>query len=111
MVCDDTWCAGYGRHEYDPDECPLHTWPPARERADMIDQPTMTCPRCGAEHPDCDGFGFIAHTKLAYPDGCGWCSHPSRDGDGHGNMVCGICGDVRVDEAPPLRPIRGETTE
>ena len=69
--------------------------------------PTTTCPRCGAEHPDCDGFGFIAHTKLAYPDGCGWCSHPSRDGDGHGNMVCGICGDVRVDEAPPLRPREG----
>jgi transcription elongation factor Elf1 len=39
------------------------------------DMPTMTCPGCGAEHP-------------------GWCSHPSRDGDGTGGMVCGICGHV-----------------
>jgi len=30
MVCDDRWCSGYGKHEYDPDQCPLHTWPPAR---------------------------------------------------------------------------------
>lgn len=59
--------------------------------------PTMLCPRCGAEHFDYDGFGFIAHTKPAYPDGCGWCSHPSRDGDGKGGMVCGICGDVERD--------------
>lgn len=56
--------------------------------------PLMRCPRCHAAHPDYDGFGFIAHTKPAYPDGCGWCSHPSRDGDGKGGMVCGICGDV-----------------
>ena len=28
MVCDDRWCSGYGKHEYDPDQCPLHTWPP-----------------------------------------------------------------------------------
>jgi hypothetical protein len=54
------------------------------------DQPTMTCPRCGAEHPDFDGFGMLAHVKPAFPDGCGYCTHPSRD-DG----VCGYCGDVR----------------
>lgn len=58
------------------------------------DMPEMTCPRCGAEHPDFDGFGFVAHTKPAYPDGCGWCSHPSRDGRPDGSMVCGICGDA-----------------
>jgi len=37
------------------------------------DQPTMTCPRCGAEHPDFDGFGMLAHVKPAFPDGCGYC--------------------------------------
>jgi hypothetical protein len=55
-------------------------------------QPTMTCPRCGAEHPDFDGFGFVAHTKPAYADGCGWCSHPMYTGD-----VCEICGQ-KLDE-------------
>lgn len=65
------------------------------------DMPTMNCPRCGAEHPDFDGFGFIAHTKPAYADGCGWCSHPSRDGTPEGGWKCGICGDVRKDEDMP----------
>lgn len=54
--------------------------------------PEMVCPKCGAELPDFDGFGVLAHTKPAYPDGCGFCSHPSRD-----NGVCGICGDVRAE--------------
>jgi hypothetical protein len=58
--------------------------------AGETDDPTMTCPQCGAEMPDPDGFGVLAHIKPAYPDGCGYCSHPSRD-DG----VCGLCGDVR----------------
>lgn len=52
------------------------------------DMPTMTCPQCRVELPDFDGFGVLAHTKPAYQDGCGYCSHPSRT-DG----VCGICGD------------------
>ena len=60
------------------------------------DMPTMLCPQCGAEHPDFDGFGFIAHTKPAYADGCGFCVHPSRDGV-PGGWRCGICGDVRAD--------------
>ena len=55
------------------------------------DQPTMRCPKCGAEHPDFDGFGFVAHTKPAYADGCGWCSHPSK-GKTPDGWVCGICG-------------------
>lgn len=59
------------------------------------DLPTMSCPRCGAEHPDHDGFGFVAHRAPAYVDACGWCSHPSRDRDAKGSWVCGICGDVR----------------
>lgn len=70
--------------------------------------PTMRCPRCRAEHPDYDGFGFVAHTKPAYADGCGWCSHPSRDGDGKGGMVCGICGDVEPGAIKPL--LEGEVT-
>ena len=44
----------------------------------------VTCPRCGREHEDWDGFGVLACIP-----GCGWCSHPSRDGG-----VCGICGHV-----------------
>lgn len=60
------------------------------------DMPTMRCPRCKAEHPDYDGFGMISHTKPAYPDGCGYCTHASRDGDGNGNWVCGYCGLVEV---------------
>lgn len=50
--------------------------------------PEMQCPQCGAWLPDYDGFGVLAHTKPAYADGCGYCSHPARDGG-----VCGICGD------------------
>jgi hypothetical protein len=56
------------------------------------DLPTMTCPKCGAEEPDFDGFGMLSHTKPAYPNGCGYCTCPSRDGDGKGNWVCGSCG-------------------
>lgn len=58
----------------------------------MDEQPMMKCPRCGVEEPDYDGFGMLAHVKPAFPNGCGWCSHPSRD-----NGVCGICGDVERD--------------
>lgn len=55
----------------------------------MSDQPQMRCPQCGELEDDFDGFGMLAHTKPAYENGCGYCSHPSRDGG-----VCGICGDV-----------------
>jgi hypothetical protein len=66
----------------------------AKEEEYVDDMPMMMCHKCGAEHPDFDGFGFLAHTKPAYPDGCGWCSHPSRDSTPEGWMRCGICGDV-----------------
>jgi len=54
--------------------------------------PTMTCPRCGEELPDMDGFGCLAHLE------CGYCTHPSvTDG------VCGICAthilDARAERA------------
>ena len=51
----------------------------------------MQCPRCGRWEPDFDGFGMLAHTRPAYPEGCGYCSHPSPD-DG----VCNICGAENV---------------
>lgn len=51
-------------------------------------EPRTQCPECGAWVADHDGFGVLAHTKPAYKDGCGYCSHPTRDGG-----VCGICGD------------------
>lgn len=58
--------------------------------------PTMMCPKCGVEESDYDGFGVLFHTKQAYPEtGCGFCSHPSRTGNGNGSMVCDTCGDVR----------------
>lgn len=57
--------------------------------------PEAQCPRCGEWVPDFDGFGVLAHATDAEP--VRWCcSHPTRDGDGKGNMVCGICGDVRA---------------
>lgn len=51
------------------------------------------CPECGAWVEDHDGFGVLAHTKPVYPDGCGYCCHPSRDGG-----ICGICGDEEPSE-------------
>ena len=54
---------------------------------DSDDQPEMQCPKCKAWLPDFDGFGVLAHTKPAYADGCGYCSHPAL-ADG----VCEICG-------------------
>lgn len=48
--------------------------------------PVVKCPACGSWVPDLDGFGVLAHPK---PDGCGYCSHPSRTGS-----MCNICGDV-----------------
>lgn len=50
------------------------------------DLPETRCPACGKWIPDLDGFGVLAHTG---PDGCGYCSHPSRTG-----RTCDICGHV-----------------
>ena len=52
------------------------------------EQPTLTCPRCGVEQEDFDGFGFMAC------EACHYCTHPSRDGNSLGYMICGICGDA-----------------
>ena len=71
------------------------------EEAMTLEMPTMHCPGCGAEHPDYDGLGFIAHTEPAYPmDACGWCSHPMRNIDRDGNARCTICNQTWPAEAP-----------
>lgn len=70
------------------------TW--AKKPTEFDDQPTMQCPRCGAEMPDFDGVGVLAHIGEG---GCGYCRHPSRDLI-DGAWVCGICGDRRI----PARP-------
>ena len=62
-------------------------WAAAPGTPVLDDVPTATCPRCGAEVPDHDGFGVLAHLAPYHADGCGYCGHPSRD-DG----VCGLCG-------------------
>ncbi len=67
----------------------------ATEAASESDQPQTQCPGCGAWVDDFDGFGVLGHTKPAYKDGCGYCSHPTRDLEPHG-WVCGICGDVET---------------
>ena len=48
----------------------------------------MSCPKCGAEQEDCDGFGVL------YCQNCKYCTHSSQDGDGKGNWECGLCGRV-----------------
>lgn len=48
--------------------------------------PKTQCPKCGEWIEDMDGFGVLAHKA------CGYCSHPSQDGDGEGDFICGICG-------------------
>lgn len=47
------------------------------------DYPSMTCPKCGDQQTDFDGFGFMACTA------CGYCTHPAWNGG-----ICGICGDI-----------------
>lgn len=48
--------------------------------ASPLEDRMTTCPKCGAEEEDFDGFGFL------YCEACGYCTHASIDGD-----VCGLC--------------------
>jgi hypothetical protein len=69
-----------------------------RSRAEAQAMPLALdrCPRCGVVVvTDWPSFGILFHTKKTHPaDGCGYCSHPSRDGVGGGMYKCGICGEV-----------------
>ena len=51
------------------------------------DTPQSQCPKCGKWIDDHDGFGVLAH------DECGYCSHPSAQGNERGQMICDVCGD------------------
>jgi len=61
---------------------------PAIATSNPDDEVRISCPKCGAEQLDLDGFGLVACPE------CGFCTHPSADSDAHGRMVCGICKKV-----------------
>jgi hypothetical protein len=67
------------------------------------EMPRMTCPKCGEEMADFDGFGVLAHVA-PMKNACGYCSHPTLDGD-----ACGICGATIVRDPGP-EPAPGPTT-
>lgn len=56
------------------------------------DYPEMTCPKCGRESPDMDGFG------LMFCVGCGYCTHASITDD-----VCNFCGSVQQHGEEPAK--------
>lgn len=64
-----------------------------------IEYTMATCPKCGADVPDHDGFGVLAHLKPVHADGCGYCSHPSAEVVAGKGSVCGICSAVIEPEA------------
>jgi len=55
---------------------------------------TQQCPNCGEWLPDHDGFGVLRHEE------CGYCKHPTWDGQENGTMKCSLCGKVENDEKP-----------
>ena len=123
MVCDDTWCAGYGRHEYDPDECPLHTWPPARAtlylqvsnlggRLRLVtkqDAAVYPCRYCGWKMPvSAEVFDENPFCVSCLHERMGRMSDP-LDGP---RLECGLPLErVSVQTEKPLRPRTGEETE
>ena len=90
MVCDDTWCAGYGRHEYDPDECPLHTWPPR----DSVRGRVRT---------------FMRRLRLAALIWWGGLPHSQPLAWLRSWRIAGQ--QLRAKDSKPLRPLADETTE
>lgn len=69
--------------------------------AEALDEVVMaTCPGCGAEVPDYDGFGVVAHVP-----GCGYCSHPSMSNVGIGRWICDLCEAVEVRTADHVNAI------
>jgi hypothetical protein len=62
----------------------------------------MDCPKCGKDWgEDFDGFGVI---YCPPPEGCGFCRHLAKSGDGTGRWTCDYCGEVTVDAAPKNEP-------
>ncbi|MEB4591232.1 hypothetical protein VSS37_09610 [Candidatus Thiothrix sp. Deng01] len=58
-----------------------------------FEYPTVTCPECGAEQEDFDGFGFV------YCGHCGHCTHPSKIRDDRsGCWACELCGFHDLDD-------------
>jgi len=51
----------------------------------MEEYPIITCPQCGDETEDLDGFGFL------YCDKCKFCTHPSWS-EHRDVMRCDMCG-------------------
>lgn len=49
----------------------------------------LTCPKCGDEQEDLDGFGFIACDK------CGLCTHVSFSGPCGQELICDLCGKTQ----------------
>ncbi len=69
--------------EQKPEETVGAAW--LRRQEEEEAEPVMvSCPHCGAEQEDLDGFGVLFCPK------CGWCTHASIT-DGR----CGLCGEQR----------------
>ncbi len=62
-----------------------------------FEQPTMNCPACDREYEDFDGVGVV---YCAPTEGCGFCRHVAKTGDGAGRMVCDFCGVVTASVLP-----------
>lgn len=61
------------------------------ERIDVY-YPTTSCPKCGHEEEDMDGFGFLGPCPS-----CGYCTHPNSTMEGD-KWICGVCGgEVKYD--------------
>lgn len=54
-----------------------------KQKNNEDEMPNAQCPKCGALQEDYDGFGVL------YCDSCGYCKHPTQQGDG----TCSICGE------------------
>lgn len=53
----------------------------AEEEAEALKVVIVSCPSCGAEQEDLDGFGVL------FCPSCGYCTHVSVTG-----FICGLCG-------------------
>lgn len=57
------------------------------------------CPRCGRLIRGPHELGVFAHLgTVGVDEGCGWCSHPSKDREPGGVWTCGICSRALNDD-------------